>query len=552
MPLLKISTYDFMKEHILNTKHFNYCMGFFICSFFMAISPAFAFDISDYKNISKLASQNANNNTEDQVSSESQPDNSIDPQTYYIGGGDVFMISVIQSPSIHFNGIVNENCDVFIGDLGLIKIGKQTLARAKITISDFVTSKLNNRYSVYVSLIKVKTAVVTVSGGVLNPGTFTLKGSVRILDAIRMANNNTIPLLNELDFRAVRCENRDTTRTYDLFSFLKQGNLAQNPYVYPGDNICLSYAKQSVFIIGAIKTSSYGDIPIQNNEPLSGFLSLFTFEESADSNHIVVERTDSNGKAESRVLSVRDAQGFILHDKDLIIVSQKKNYPKILMVSVGGEIARPGYYPLLKNISKASDIIELAGGPTPEGQIDRAYVVRRKKMLSDEFKKNVASVKPSITGGTADNSVRPEINSSLFHMNTANDFAVLRTSDHPEGILLEQDDEIVIPKEEHYVYVSGSVRTPGAYAFLAGKDKEYYIAQAGGYSSKADHTNVSIVAYFGEVQQIKDNQNVEPGDIIVVPDAVQYKFLTSVLLPIIATAASVVATLLVLSTNIKW
>ncbi len=516
----------------------------------LAIPPVFALDLSDYKNLSKLASQNGN--TDEQPSLESQPDNSIDPQTYYIGGGDVFLISVIQSPSIHFTGTVNENCDIFISDLGLIKIGKQTLAQAKITLSDFVTSKLNNRYSVYVSLVKVKTSVVTVSGGVANPGTFTLKGNVRILDAIRMANNNAIPALNELDFRSVRCSNRDTVNNYDLFSFLKQGNLTQNPYVYPGDNIFLSFAKQRVFIVGAIKSATFGDVPIQNNETLSGFLSLFTFEESADSDHIVVERTDSNGKSESRIMSVREAQTFTLRDKDLIIVSQKKNYPKVLTVSVGGEIARPGLYPLLKNVSKASDIIELAGGPTPEGQIERAYVIRRKKMLSDEFKKNVASVKPSITGGTSDNSVRPEINTSLFHMNTANDFAVLRASDHSEGILLEQDDEIFIPKQEHYVYVSGSVRIPGAYAFVAGKNKEYYINQAGGFSSKADHTNTSIVAYFGEVQQIKDKQTVEPGDIVVVPDAVQYKFLTSVVLPIIATAASVVATLLVLSTNIKW
>jgi protein involved in polysaccharide export with SLBB domain len=172
-------------------------------------------------------------------------------------------------------------------------------------------------------------------------------------------------------------------------------------------------------------------------------------------------------------------------------------------------------------------------------------------MLSEEAKRNLAATKPVMYGNSADNSVRPEVNSSMFRMNTANDFVVLRLRDHSEGVFLQQDDEIILPAKDHYVYVSGSVRVPGAYEYAEGKDRFYYINKAGGFSSKADRSNVSVIAYYGEIQQIKENGVIEAGDILVVPDSQQYKFLTVVLIPVVSAVAATLATLLAIAINLK-
>ena len=490
---------------------------------------------------------------EQQNLADTRPDNSIDPQTYYIGGGDVFQISVIESPSIRYTGTVNENNDVFIPDLGIVKIGKQTLASAKKICADFVASKLKGKCTVYVSLTRLKTANVTVVGAVQATGTQRVSGAFRLLDVIKAANLGSLPALNDIDLRNVKCTSiGDSVKSYDLFRFLYKNDLSQNPYVYGGDIVSLAYASRRVYLGGSIKSAvPPGNTPIRQDESFKDFLSLFTFEEAADSDRILVRRIDPNGNQISKILSLRQSEDFQLKDRDLVIVSQKKDYPEVFAVSISGEVARPGIYPIFQNVTKASDVIELAGGASPPEGIDRAYVIRRKKMLSDEAKRTLAATKPVMNGNSADNSVRPEVNSSMFRLNTSNDFVILRLRDHKEGVFLQVGDEIIIPKKEHYVYVSGSVRLPGAYEYIEGKDKFYYVNKAGGFSSRADKSNMSVVAYYSEVQQIKDSGVIEAGDIIVVPDSQQYRFMTGVLIPIISAAAATLATLLAIATTFK-
>jgi protein involved in polysaccharide export with SLBB domain len=509
-----------------------------------------ALDISEFKNASKLMP--GSSPEERPGVSENRPDNSIDPQTYYIGSGDDFLISVIESPSIRYTGMVNENNDVYIPELGIVKIGKQPLVLAKKIIADFVGSKLRNRNEVYVSLVRIKTVNVNVTGAVQNAGTYKALGSFRLLDVIKTANGGTLPLTNGINVREVICASGDSTKRYDLFKFLYKSDLLQNPYVYGGDNVSLVSVTRFVYLAGAVKNITPGNIPIKQDEQICDFLSFFTFDAAADSDRIVVQRVDAvDGKPISKIISLKQPGDFPLKDRDIVIVSQKKNYPEIFAVSASGEVARPGIYPIIKNVTRAADIVDLAGGVTSPDLIDRAYVIRRKKMLSDEAKRNLTAVKPVMSGNLADNSVRPEVNSAMFRMNTSNDFVALRLSDHKDGIFLEQGDEIIVPKKEYYVYVSGSVRAPGAYEYAEGKDKLYYINKAGGYSSRADRSNVSVVAYFGEVQQIKDNNVIEAGDIVVVPDSQQYKFLSVVLIPIISAAAATVATILAIATTLR-
>jgi protein involved in polysaccharide export with SLBB domain len=482
-------------------------------------------------------------------SPEPQIDNSINPEAYFIGGGDVFQISVVESPSIQYTGTVNENCDVYIPELGIIKIGKTRLSEAKKVIAGFVASKLRKRFEVYVSLVKTKTAVVGVSGAVANPGTYRIAGTFRLLDAIRAANNGALPSYNECNYRETECRNSDSVRVFDLFRYLFVNDLDQNPYVYPGDNIRISLSQRRVMISGSIRSQAAGWIPIRQDEQAADFLSLFALDASADSDRIIIQRVNPDNSCLVKIISVREKVPFPLKDRDLVIVSEKENYPEAVTVTIRGEIARPGLYPLAKNVTKADDVVKLAGGPTPLGNAGRAYVIRRRKMLGEEIKGNGNSLKSTTTPPVSDNSVRPEINAGFLRMNSSNDFSILRFSDNKDGILLEPDDEVVIPKKEYCVYVSGSVRHPGAYPFSAGGSKDHYIGLAGGYSSKADRKNSCVVTYYGTVMQVKENGALEEGDVIVVPDSQEFKFLTLVFIPILSAIAITISTILALYTS---
>jgi protein involved in polysaccharide export with SLBB domain len=502
-------------------------------------------DLSELKkNSSKLLSAASIEDQARTSSSEEQVDNSLDSTQYFIGGGDEFMISVIELPSIQYTGTVNENCDVYISELGIITIGKKNLAQSKKIIADFVRSKLKKQLQVYVSLVKIKFATVTVTGAVANPGTYKLFGSFRLLDAIKMANNNALPSYADVNYREVECRNRDSLAVHDVFRFLAKGDCLQNPYVYPGDNLVLNYASTRVFLCGAVKYPPGGYVPIKRNEPLGEFLSLVSFDAPADSSHIILQRTAGGSEPQQQVFSMKTPQDYSLADRDLVIVSEKENYPSVFAVMVKGEVVRPGFYPFVKNHTTAEEIIRQAGGPTPLAHMDKAYVIRHKKMYVEELKQNYGPLKPYLTGGYIDNSVRPEVNSAFFHMNASNDFCIQRLTQNKDGTLLEDDDEIVIPRREYYVYVSGSVRHPGAYLYKKGERWDYYVENAGGFSSKADKANTFVFAQFGPVMQLKEKGIVDEGDVVVVPDSQQYRFLSAVFIPILSALAITVSTVL--------
>ena len=468
-------------------------------------------------------------------------DNSIDADSYIVGGGDVFSIHVLELPSIEYSATVDQNCDVSVPDLGLIKLGRKSLTDAKSAIADFVKSKLKKHYDIYVSLTRTKTAVITVTGSISNPGTFQVEGTTRLLDVLRMANNFQLPPFNYFNYREVVCVNKGATKVFDLFRFLMVNDLAQNPYVYPGDNIMLKVSARNVYVAGAVK-NGMGMLPIKQDEPVVDFLSLLTLDASADSENILVSKSDERGRAPSVVFSLKNPGQLTLSDHDIVIVTLKSNYPRIDTVKASGEIARPGFYPIIWKKTTARSIIDQAGGATQFGNFARAFVIRRGKIAASENASAPVSQFSMNASRTSGATVRPEKSSALTQMMSSSDYAIFPLVSDGSETLLDPGDEVVVPKTETLVYVSGSVRMPGAYSFSEGKGPDYYVEKTGGYTSKADRDNVFVMMRYADVSQVKENNRVQEGDIIVVPESTQYKYFSTVLFPIISIVLSVIAT----------
>ena len=245
-------------------------------------------------------------------------DNAVDPERYLIGTGDGFYISILDNPSLGFTGTLNQQGDLFIAELGLVKLGKMSLSEAQKQISKFVQTKLKKVTGVYVSLLKAKTASISINGAVLKPGTYKIPGTYRVLDALRAANNNEIPSLNNCNFREVRCSNNDSLKTIDLFEYLLKNKMDGNPYIYPGDNITLDYAPQKIFLNCPSREVVSGMVPIKANEKLSDFLSFFTFDKSVDTTIVLLETSlPSDGRA-IKTIPWNETNTIVLQDHDVI------------------------------------------------------------------------------------------------------------------------------------------------------------------------------------------------------------------------------------------
>ena len=517
-------------------------MSVCLCPVRADFDPAFSKFKELTSSMTMSGGKNAPKSTSDLI------DNSINPECYFIGGGDVFSIHIVELPSVEYIAVVDQNCDAVISDLGVIRIGKKTLSQAQTMITDFVTTRLKKSYEVYVSLSRAKSAVVSVTGAIANPGTYQVEGTYRLFDVVRLANNHVTPYPADIDYRQVQCVNLDSVKTYDLFRFLFCNDSRQNPYVYPGDNICISMASRRVYLSGSVRNPFAGFLPIKPDETVKDFLSLFTLDGSADSNNVIVTKHNEDGSARSIVYSMNRPQEITLADKDIVIVEQKSNYPRVETVMISGEVNRPGPYPIVQQVTTGRNLIEQAGGPTRFGNIKRAFIIRRAKVGA--IQKSLNPPQPisaqQVQPRTVPPAVRPEITAALSSMSTSNDFSIIPLRDATQDALVETNDEVVVPIIENIVYVSGNVKSPGAYPFAEGRRAAYYIKKAGGFTSKADRSNVFIMTQYLEMFQLKGGDTVEDGDVIVAPESQQYKFLSTVFIPLIGIVLSAISTIVLL------
>jgi protein involved in polysaccharide export with SLBB domain len=449
----------------------------------------------------------------------SKIDNSIDEKSYFIGGGDVFHIYLVDLPSLNYTGVVTQDYYLVVPALGIIPLGgKMTLAKAKITIADYMHEKLRKPNQIRVLLEGVKTAQITAFGSVNTPGACSFSGATRLWDALKAISSAN---LSDINFREVRLKNQDSVAYFDLLAFLYKGNFSQNPYVYPGDQLYLIPATNRVFIGGSgVRAWINGLIPIHNNERISDFLSFFFFNENTDSEHIIIQRTEDGREYQQITYNLKQTEDFYLKNHDVIMVPVKNDYSATYLASVIGEAVRPGSYPILNNGTSIQTIMALAGGYTSFADTNRIVILRSDKVV------------PPYTISSVEAAIRPEITAGLSLMTASKDYQVVRIKDHPESIL-KNKDVLVIPRRENMVYVSGSVKYPGGYAFVPHQRKDYYLDLAGGMTNNADKSNISAFSSFGiSVFQVKScNEEIEDGDIISVPMAREYKFYNMVLLP---------------------
>lgn len=458
-------------------------------------------------------------------------DNSIDENEYYVGGGDRFLISFIDRPSLTYQGTVDQNGNLYIPNLGLFTFGKITLNEAKERIREGIKVKTKDT-DAYISLLNTKQANVYIRGVVSEPGKHILSGSMRLFDAIKSANQLQIPSINDCDLRNVTVKNNDSVYIYDLLKYILTDDLNENPYIYPGDHISLELATSKVHISGAVKSIAAGAIPIKEGETVESFISLFRLDASADSGKVILQ-TGENGIRKTLNLHLPEDSEVQLKDRDLVIIPSKENYTEIATVIVSGEVVRPGAYPISKRVSSVKEILNSAGGNSQFGDLSRAVVIRRGKFIPKELTLTPNSYDSKI------NAIRPEMSFSMSMMSLVNDFAIIPIND--ADISLEPGDEIFVPRIETFVYVSGSVKKPGGYEYKSGKPIKYYIKQAGGFGKKADKANVYVVTRYSDILQTTDGKTIHEGNIIVVPISQQNKMLSTVVLPIIQAAVTTVS-----------
>jgi protein involved in polysaccharide export with SLBB domain len=337
-------------------------------------------------------------------------------------------------------------------------------------------------YSIY-DLVERKK--VSISGYVKNSVTLPYADSLTLYDMVFRAGGLQDPIFRGRAFTLrgdlIRI-NPDglTTRIipFNLEQLLREKSV--NIQLEPGDKIYIYSADvekvldKYVRIEGEIRRP--GQYPLDANmTPMDLILRAGGFTERSLRTEVYVNRLKPSGYAgeklsESFVIPMSlsfykdvsteynpidtgriQANVFLLQHKDIVVVRSNPNYQDQRVVSISGEVKKPGTYVMESKNETLLDLLTSSGGPTSEAFLFGTQYIRDGKKLIVDIE-------------------------ALYYEN-----------EEEQNIFLKNGDKIFIPKKPNTVVVDGEVNNPGIYRFTDGYSVKDYIDNAGGVTDSANY-----------------------------------------------------------------
>ncbi len=206
---------------------------------------------------------------------------------------------------------------------------------------------------------------------------------------------------------------------------------------------------------------------------------------------------------------------FTLEPYDIIQVRKSPVFQNPIRVSVEGEIAFQGRYTMDQKNQRVSDVVKAAGGVLPGAYVRGARLVRQmseaeRARMQDLIRmaKQTADSKDSLS---LEQLALETTYSVGIHLDEA-----LANPGGEEDVEVQDGDQLIIPRYNRTVRISGDVLKPNTVAYKEKPNYKYYIEQAGGYGRRARKSNVYIIYQNGTIAKASKGK-IEPGCEVVVP-----------------------------------
>ncbi|HEY9811678.1 MAG TPA: SLBB domain-containing protein [Halomicronema sp.] len=345
-------------------------------------------------------------------------------QTYRLGPGDQIYVQVFRYPDLSFNGQINPEGKIILPLIGSLLVQGLTLEQAQELIRTRLIQYIREPV-VSLALVAQRPINVAVTGEVGVPGLYVIPANVqsRISNAIILAGGaNPTADLRFVKIRRTLNNGTVVERNFDLFTPLQSGGELPSEQLQDGDVIIIpkqdfsatpSYDPRivsqsnlasnrpiSVTIAGEVGRPGFYPLPAQNVKVFDALQLAGGLTAASDLSAVKIRRTLASGSVVEQTLDFLTPlttgalpPEFRLSEGDVIFIPKREissagdeisaligrstlASQTGIQVTVTGEIAKPGFYPLQANTSRVSDLLLVAGGITQTADL-RAVRVRR-------------------------------------------------------------------------------------------------------------------------------------------------------------------------------
>lgn len=457
-------------------------------------------------------------------------DRSVDSNNYVLGPGDIMNVGIWGATPISYNLSITPEGSLIIPTFGVLKVGDMTLADAKAYLRKELGRQFKNS-SITLTLIYPRSFYVMVSGVVKRPGRYVVTSFDRVDRAFSLANlpassSDTSRMFPNFSLRRIELVHRDgTVQNVDLLKFYMTGNLSDDPYLSEGDAIIVpreNFAAGSISISGAVKMpGNYEYVPgdrIRDLLELSAGLTGL-----ADSAHCEI-LTWNGRNYERKTVDMRDStvldEPLVVNSRVVVPVDRSKINDYYVWIT--GEVNSPGIYPISRDSTKLSTVIDLAGGFTKWASLSNSVILRQKDPVSYPRSVLIDTLSYMFrASGVSEEQLRYVSNELLMRLDreeVSTDFVRLFVDkDEKYDCTLRSGDSIYVARNRYSVYVFGQVKYPGYVNYHEGWKYSDYVKAAGGYTDAAEAGNVKIIKG-GTLQWYgKDETSIRAGDFVFVP-----------------------------------
>lgn len=461
----------------------------------------------------------------------------VDPKTYVVGPGDLFSISVGGPAPIMVTLPVSADGFLMLPAAGAVEVAGLPLEEARRRATDLLRDQFQ-RVRLDVMLAQPRQFYVHVSGAVPTPGRFIATPVARLASVLYMAFTDTTraPLANTAykpAMRNVKLIHKDgSEESIDLLRYFSTGNTDHNPYLNDGDVISLPTYEPSydaVFVSGAVAfpgtydyrpTDTLHDLLVltTGHNPPSGF-SKVRLTRSTDDGNVEAEIYDVSSLEDDVLIRPRD-QIYVLPDETVRGAA-----------SISGWVRFPGTYPIIPGRTSLRELIDLAGGLRDGALARSAYLERAtlpmpriESTRGNQFevgpgrfqvvRQDTAAILKNTRLASIDFLSRAYLAQEMrLQSRVPIDLEAVLQNGGP-SILLQNDDRVVIPRDENTIFVFGQVNRPGYVAVEPGRDASYYIDASGG---RSDMAGQAYLIEAGTGRYVNANvADVQSGDLIFI------------------------------------
>ena len=494
------------------------------------------------------------------------------PTDYRINPGDELVVGLtgsVQADNLRLT--VNSDGRIFLPRVGTVAVAGVRYGDVQSVISAQVARQYR-AFRVAVTMGALRGLTVYVTGFAQTPGSYTVSSLSTLVNAVLAAGGPSAGG----SFRSIQLRRGGRLISdFDLYDLLLKGDKSADATLQNGDVIFIAPAGAQVAVIGSVNNEAIfearpGDTLTQVLLYAGGVNTV-----ADDTRLLLLDPLDvGNGWQQ---LTPAQAQAQVAKRAAVLRVLSGVGIARPLsrqpvLVTVNGEVAKPGRYYVHPGTSVAAAIAQ-AGGLTGDAYAFGTVFTRdslrlqqrqsyERALRDTQFLLTTTPLTSVLQADTSQVARLQALRSAVDQLEQRRPDGRLVLEVTPEAtavpgdLVLENNDAIFVPSRPVTVGVFGSVPSPATFRYQPARTIGDYVSQAGGVQKIGDRKQVFVIrangmllaprrgAFSGSILK----QRVLPGDLIYVPinanrDAFWAKLrdLTQVLFTGALTTASIVA-----------